>query len=198
MSRIAKWLVGLAILAALSVPFVLWYQTWFGRPLTDGEIARDLAPDAPPRDTQHALTQLASAGTANWIPQIAALSHHPNAPIRAMAAWVMGQNGQAQLFHPALLEALHDPDLLVRRNAALALVRFRDSSGRPELRTILESEHDEQQIWEALRGLYLIGLPEDLTAVDKHLRDSSAAIRAQALQTAASIRRNAGMLATRR
>lgn len=190
-------LAGVAAVLALSIPFVFWYQTWFGRPLSDEEMARDLDSDARPRDTQHALTQLASimergdSGTQRWYPRIAALSRHPNVQIRMMAAWVMGQDNQAGVLHEALLKALDDSDAMVRRNAALALVRFGDDGGRAELLDILRSGADEQQVWEALRGLYLTGRPEDLIAVEEYRRkagSASAAIRAQAEITAQAIR----------
>lgn len=189
MKRFTIPVIGLAILLALSVPFLFWYQTWFGRPLSDAEIARDLDPTARPRDTQHALTQLATTHAERWNPRIAALSRHENAGIRMMAAWAMGQDNQSDLFHRTLLTALKDPVELVRRNAALALIRFGDASGRTELRRILETETDERQLWEALRGLDLIGQQEDLPAVEKQLRGVSPAIRAQAALTSDSIRR---------
>lgn len=195
-----RWLLplaGLAALAALSVPFLFWYQTWFGRPLSDAEMARDLRLDARPRDTQHALSLLAAAmargddGARRWYPRILALSRHPEPVIRAMAAWVMGQDNQAVLFHEALLGELQDPAEVVRRNAALALVRFGDASGRKELLRILEVETDEQQTGEALRGLSVAGRPEDLAAIDAFRRKAgagSAALREQASLTEQAIR----------
>ena len=41
------------------VTFLFWYQTWFGRRLTDREISQYLSDTSVPHKTQHALTQLA-------------------------------------------------------------------------------------------------------------------------------------------
>jgi HEAT repeat protein len=54
------------------------------------------------------------------------------------AAWVMGQDNTNEDFHSALRALLQDPSPGVRHNAALALVRFGDSSGRPELIAMLQ------------------------------------------------------------
>ena len=54
-----------------------------------------------------------------------------------MAAWVMGQDPESADFHQALLTMLDDPEAIVRWNAALALVRFGDPAGEPELRFML-------------------------------------------------------------
>ena len=50
----------------------------------------------------------------------------------------MGQDNTSPEFHNALLGLLKDGEPLVRRNAALQLVRFGDASGRPELRAMLQ------------------------------------------------------------
>ena len=50
----------------------------------------------------------------------------------------MGFDNKSEEFHQALLQLVRDPEPIVRRNAALALVRFNDQSGRAELRAILE------------------------------------------------------------
>ncbi len=51
----------------------------------------------------------------------------------------MGQDNKSNEFHQALLTLLSDSEPLVRRNAALQLVRFGDASGRPDLRAMLQS-----------------------------------------------------------
>src|SRR5437870_11993071 len=50
----------LIIVAALFiiVPFLTWYTTWFGRDLSDEEIAKYLADEKSPRHIQHALSQI--------------------------------------------------------------------------------------------------------------------------------------------
>jgi biotin carboxyl carrier protein len=74
-----------------------------------------------------------------FYPQIIALTKSPTAEVRKTAAWVMGQDNKSEEFHRALLDLLKDTDPVVRRNAALQLVRFDDAAGRPELRAMLQS-----------------------------------------------------------
>src|SRR5437870_9928628 len=136
----------LIIVAALFiiVPFLTWYLTWFGRALSDEDVATYLADEKNPRHLQHALSQVAERierhdpQTKKFYPQVIALSKTPIAEIRKTTAWVMGQDNSSEEFHQALLGLLNDSEPLVRRNAALQLVRFGDSIGRPELRAMLE------------------------------------------------------------
>lgn len=129
---------------AVAVPFLFWQQTWFGRPLTAEEIGSYLRDHSRPRRIQHALEQASvrlesgDPGAAAWSGDIAALARHPLAEIRATAAWAMGYDTRSRAFHGALLALLRDPDLTVRQNAALALVRFGDSGGRAELVRLLQ------------------------------------------------------------
>src|SRR5437879_10717308 len=136
----------LIIIAALFiiVPFLTWYLTWFGRALSDEDVASYLADEKSPRHMQHALSQVAERierhdpQTKKFYPQVIALSKNPIAEIRKTTAWVMGQDNSSEEFHQALLSLLNDSDPLVRRNAALQLVRFGAANGRPELRAMLE------------------------------------------------------------
>src|SRR5437870_7477155 len=136
----------LIIIAALFiiVPFLTWYLTWFGRALSDEDVATCLADEKNPRHLQHALSQVAERierhdpQAKKFYPQVIALSKNPIAEIRKTTAWVMGQDNSSEDFHQALLPMLNDSDPLVRRNAALQLVCFGDASGRPELRAMLE------------------------------------------------------------
>jgi HEAT repeat protein len=137
------WLIIVAALFII-VPFLAWYFTWFGRALSDTDIAKYLAEDKNPRHIQHALLQLeqriehGDPNAKKFYPQIIALTKSPTTEVRKTVAWVMGQDNKSEEFHRALLELLKDPEPLVRRNAALQLVRFGDSSGRPELRAMLQ------------------------------------------------------------
>jgi hypothetical protein len=73
-----------------------------------------------------------------WYPQIVALASSPMTEIRQTVAWTMGQDHQSEEFHAALVRLLTDKEPIVRRNAATALVRFGDASGRPELLAMLQ------------------------------------------------------------
>ncbi len=130
------------------MPFLFWQATWFGRPLNDAQILAYLSDREHPRKTQHALAQIAErmvsrdpaarASAQQWYPQVVALSTHSLDELRLTAAWVMGQDNAAEEFHQALRRLLGDSHPMVRRNAALSLVRFGDPAGRPVLITMLE------------------------------------------------------------
>jgi len=133
----ARWtyiVVGLT-LAFVLMPFLFWRATWFGRPLSDAQLADALQLKSNPHDIQHGLSAVADRIIGNdptvkqFYPQVIALASSPAPEIRTMAAWVMGQDNTAPDFHSALLHLLSDSNPLVQRNAALALVRFHDASG---------------------------------------------------------------------
>ena len=253
------------LLAVLFVAatFLAWYFSWFGRGLSDADISKYLADEKNPRHVQHALLQVQERmvrndpSAKNWYPQLVALSGNPEAEFRLTVAWLMGFDNKAPEFHDALLRLLRDPEPIVRRNAALALVRFDDSSGRAELvsvlrpyvlkapadgtiassmregatvarRTLLariqESDgkivelrsplpgrvekigqpngsqvkqdeelmtinSDEESVWEALRGLALVGTAEDLPLIQSYAdsNDVSKRVKEQAALTAQAI-----------
>ena len=124
-------------------PFLFWYNTWFGRALTDSEIDSYLADRAKPRHAQHALVQISERMSrrdpvvSRWYPGIVQLAASPRIELRQTAAWVMGQDHTYAPFHEALLKLLHDKEPMVRRNAALALSNFGDPAARPELLAML-------------------------------------------------------------
>lgn len=235
-----RWLLlvlGLTFLAIL-VPFLFWHATWFGTPLTNSQIQRYLTRLNDPEETQHALSLVADRiirgdrSVTQFYPDIVRLANCSIPQIRETAAWVMGQDNTVPRFHQTLLEMLNDSQPLVRMNAALALVRFRDSSGHSEIVRMLAGEPllapesgvlkrimdvgqsvgtdslvarilvgkrkldvragvpgslarwaaadgarvqagqpiavlapSSQMAWEALRALYLIGKPDDLTVI---------------------------------
>jgi HEAT repeat protein len=136
--------IGLVPILLVVVTFLFWYQTWFGRELSDQDMTEYLTDTSVPHKTQHALSQLGErmargdARARQWYPLVVRLASKPEPGFRVMAAWAMGQDNGAEEFHRALLQMLSDPDVMVRRNAALALVRFGDASGRAELRSMLE------------------------------------------------------------
>jgi len=250
MSRRATLIVLLIAVSFVLMPFLFWRASWFGAPMSPAEISQALAPGAEPRATQHALAQLSALMDRNdpsarqWYPGIISAAGHADPQIRLTAAWVMGRDNTAPEFHHRLAEMLADPDAMVRANAALALVRFHDAAGRPQLLAMLQPftvsapsgftagtlrprlkerdavrpgtllaridvpavpavlelrspvpgtlqrwvgtagaavapgqpicilAPDPQAAWEALRGLFLVGQPEDAPVVESFLRNS--------------------------
>ena len=144
-----RWLFAILALVLLFtlMPFLFWQATWFGRPLTDAQLAEFFRADARPRDTQHALAQIeqriespdpAQRDSARvWYPEIIRVGTQGEDELRLTAAWVMGQDNSSPEFHAALSHLLSDPDPMVRGNAALGLVRFDDSAGHDEILAML-------------------------------------------------------------
>src|SRR5579863_70923 len=136
-----KWLVAILVLtfAFVLMPFLLWYMTTFTRPLNDADLSTYFADTLHPRRAQHALSQVAdrimspNSGIRDsaklWYPEVIQFSEQGSDELRVTAAWVMGQDNQSPEFHTALLKQLADANPMVRRNAALSLVRFADPSG---------------------------------------------------------------------
>ncbi|MGO9123352.1 MAG: biotin/lipoyl-containing protein [Terriglobales bacterium] len=249
------------------MPFLFWWNTWFGRQLSDKQIAEYLQDEKHPRHIQHALVQMGERmsrgdlGVKQWYPDAVRLANYPVEEVRNTDAWVMGQDTSGAGFHEALLKMLGDSALTVRGNAALSLVRFGDPAGRrqmvellrpaevaapqsgtvtdtstvgtaihqggmiaklqagaqtveirspisgrlrelsaPSGRTVNPGEKiatvdpGTEQVWEALRALYLIGQPEDLAAIqpyERDLPDIPDRVRQQASATEEAIRRRA-------
>ena len=121
------------------MPFLLWYMTTFTRPLSDADLAAGFANSEHPRRAQHALSQIADRmmspnpairdSAKSWYPEVIECSTRGSDELRMTAAWVMGQDNQSSEFHAALLKQLADANPMVKRNAALSLVRFADPSG---------------------------------------------------------------------
>jgi biotin carboxyl carrier protein len=249
------------------MPFLFWWNTWFGRRLSDKQIEEYLHDEKHPRHIQHALVQIGDrisrndSSVSRWYPALVALSSHPVEEVRNTDAWVMGQDNSIPEFHNALLKMLNDSSPVVRGNAALSLVRFGDASGRPQIVALLEPakisapaagkiadtsapgtavhqggllaklqadgqmtevrspitgrirsmsmrvgqtvtageeiatiDPDTEQVWEALRALYLVGQPEDLPAIrpyERNLPDIPDRIRQQAELTEKAIQARA-------
>jgi hypothetical protein len=144
-SRKYPWAILVVVVLFVIIPFISWYGTWFGRPLSDSKMTEYLHDQNKPRNVQHALAQLGNRiidhdqSVKQFYPDVIAASHHQQAEVRMTAAWVMGQDNAYEDFHSALLPLLQDPTSGVRHNAALGLVRFGDSAARPELISMLES-----------------------------------------------------------
>jgi len=246
------------------MPFLFWWNTWFGRQLSEKQLAEYLQDQKHPRHIQHALVQIGEqitrhdASVTQWYPEVVRLASDPVEEVRNTDAWVMGQDTSGAGFHEALLKMLADPSLMVRGNVALSLVRFGDASGRPQILELLQParvtatqpgkvidtsalgttihqagivaklqagdqtieirspitgrlrtlsaqtgqtvaagaeiatiDPGTEQVWEALRALYLIGQPEDIAAVspyERELPDISNDVRNQAIETEKAIR----------
>ena len=131
------------------MPFLFWWNTWFGRQLSDKQLNEYLQDDKKPRHIQHALVQIGERVTrhdtsvTHWYPDVVRLGSYPIEEVRNTDAWVMGQDtaskdASSAGFHEALLKMLNDPSLMVRGNAALSLVRFGDATGRPQIVALLQ------------------------------------------------------------
>lgn len=124
--------------------FLTWYFTWFGRDLSDAKISEYLVDEKKPRHVQHALLQVqqrierGDQNAKQWYPQIVALAGSQETEFRLTVAWLMGADNRSEEFHQALKTLLQDSQPIVRRNAALALVRFNDPVGRAELVAMLQ------------------------------------------------------------
>ncbi|HEX3820561.1 MAG TPA: hypothetical protein VHW45_09520 [Candidatus Sulfotelmatobacter sp.] len=147
MSRTQKILFFATGWLIVLMPFLFWWNTWFGRHLSDQQMTEYLHDTKKPRHIQHALVQLGDlmargdAAPRAWYPDIVRLAADPIEEVRNTDAWVMGQDTTGAGFHEALLTMLHDSSPMVRGNAALSLVRFGDATGRPEIVALLQPAH---------------------------------------------------------
>ncbi|HWN98678.1 MAG TPA: HEAT repeat domain-containing protein [Blastocatellia bacterium] len=138
-SRKYPWAIVVVIALFVIIPFISWYGTWFGRPLSDAKMDQYLHDRNKPRNVQHALAQISQRIIAGdqtvkrWYPAIIEAAGNDLPEVRLTAAWVMGQDNAYQDFHATLGPMLSDSNPGVRHNAALALVRFGDASARSEL-----------------------------------------------------------------
>jgi len=127
------------------MPFLFWWNTWFGRQLSNKQLDEYLRDDKKPRHIQHALVQIGErvakhdTSVARWYPEVVRLASYPVEEVRNTDAWVMGQDTSGAGFHETLLKMLNDPSPLVRGNAALSLVRFGDATGRPQILALLKT-----------------------------------------------------------
>jgi hypothetical protein len=268
MSRTQKLLFFVTAWLICLMPFLFWWNTWFGRKLSDQQLNEYLHDTKKPRHVQQALVQVGEritrqdATAKQWYPDLTRLAADPVEEVRNTDAWVMGQDPSGAGFHETLLQMLADPSPMVRGNAALSLVRFGDASGRPQILALLQPaqitspesgrivdsdrpgtaihqggliaklefgskqiaeirspipgrirsaagtganiaagaevavvDPATDQVWEALRALYLIGQPDDLSAIrlyERDLPDISNDVRQQAVETEQAIRKRSG------
>jgi hypothetical protein len=263
MSRTQKLLFFVTAWLICLMPFLFWWNTWFGRKLSDQQLTEYLHDTKKPRHIQQALVQVGEritrreATAKQWYPDLVSLAADPVEEVRNTDVWVMGQDTSVAAFHETLLKMLADPSQMVRGNAALSLVRFGDATGRPQILALLQPAHiaspesgrivdtdrpgtaihqggliaklefgnqqiaeirspipgrirtvagtganvaagaeiavvdpANDQVWEALRALYLIGQPDDLSAIrpyERDLPDISNDVRHQAAETEKAI-----------
>jgi hypothetical protein len=154
MSRTQKILFFATGWLIVLMPFLFWWNTWFGRHLSDQQLTDYLHDDKKPRHIQHALVQMGErmggsdkaapgktapdAAVKQWYPELIRLANDPVEEVRNTDAWVMGQDTSGAGFHETLLKMLADPSPMVRGNAALSLVRFGDATGRPQIVALLQ------------------------------------------------------------
>jgi hypothetical protein len=144
MSRAQKLLFFLTAWLICLMPFLFWWNTWFGRKLSDQQLTEYLHDTKKPRHIQQALVQVGeritrhNAAAKQWYPQLVQLASDPVEEVRNTDAWVMGQDTSGAGFHETLLKMLTDPSQMVRGNAALSLVRFGDTTGHPEILALLQ------------------------------------------------------------
>jgi hypothetical protein len=144
MSRNQKILFFVTGWLIVLMPFLFWWNTWFGRQLTNQQLTAYLHDDKKPRHIQQALVQISErishhdAAVAQWYPELVALAADPVEEVRNTDAWVMGQDTSGTGFHETLRKMLNDSSPMVRGNAALSLVRFGDATGRPQIVALLQ------------------------------------------------------------
>src|SRR6266568_8538296 len=147
MSRTQKVLFFATGWLIVLMPFLFWWNTWFGRHLSDQQLTEYLHDEKKPRHIQQALVQMSEhmshsdATTKQWYPDLIRLANAPVEEVRNTDAWVMGQDTSGTGFHETLLKMLTDSSPMVRGNAALSLVRFGDATGRPQIVALLQSAH---------------------------------------------------------
>src|SRR6202142_1331507 len=144
MSRTQKLLFFLTAWLICLMPFLFWWNTWFGRKLSDRQLTEYLHDTKKPRHIQQALVQVGEritrhdAAAKQWYPDLVRLAGDPVEEVRNTDAWVMGQDTSVASFHETLLKMLSDSSHMVRGNAALSLVRFGDATGRPQIVALLQ------------------------------------------------------------
>ena len=152
MSRTQKILFFATGWLIVLMPFLFWWNTWFGRHLSDQQMTEYLHDEKKPRHMQHALVQLGDRmgrqdktgkpapdpAVRRWYPDLLRLASDPVEEVRNTDAWVMGLDTTGTGFHEALLKMLSDPSPMVRGNAALSLVRFGDATGHPQIVALLQ------------------------------------------------------------
>ncbi|NRA95675.1 MAG: HEAT repeat domain-containing protein [Planctomycetes bacterium] len=131
-------LVAIVIVATAGIGALTWYRNSFKQDLVCDQILERLDPESPPRDIQHALSQLEERlgpgyeGRERFREPVVVLASSEHVEIRRMVAWVMGRE-PAQEYRAGLVRMLADEDVGVQLNAACSLSNFNDPRARPRL-----------------------------------------------------------------
>src|SRR5258708_37813705 len=90
------------------MPFLFWWNTWFGRHLSDQQMTEYLHDEKKPRHIQQALVQVSDRMLRNdtsskqWYPDLIRLASDPVEEVRNTDAWVMGQDTTGAGFYGML------------------------------------------------------------------------------------------------
>src|ERR1700722_18787885 len=120
MSRTQKLLFFLTAWLICLMPFLFWWNTWFGRKLSDQQLNEYLHDAKKPRHIQQALVQVGEritrhdANAKQWYPELVRLATDPVEEVRNTDAWVMGQDSSGTGFHEALVKMLSVSSPMVR------------------------------------------------------------------------------------
>ena len=96
-SRKYPWAILVVLILFVVIPFLAWYGSWFGRPLSDAKMEEYLHDQNKPRNVQHALAQIGNRvisgdqSVKRWYSDVINASHHQQPEVRLTAAWVMGR-----------------------------------------------------------------------------------------------------------
>ena len=120
MSRTQKILFFATGWLIVLMPFLFWWNTWFGRHLSDQQLTEYLHDDKKPRHIQHALVQMgermgapdrthseksaSNADVQRWYPDLVRLANDPVEEVRNTDAWVMGLDHLGRRFSRSIAE----------------------------------------------------------------------------------------------
>lgn len=123
------------------------------------------------QEQAHTMTNPAGVAPLVW-----ALANDPYAPTREIAAQGLGYLGDVRAARP-LATALKDPDALVRRRAAAALVTVPASTVLPDLAAAATADKVAEVRRNAVEALGWIGSAEAVTALSQATKDAVPAVR---------------------
>src|SRR5947209_243799 len=182
---VTAWLIVL-------MPFLFWWNTWFGRQLSDKQVSEYLHDDKKQRHIQQELVQF---GDATGRPQIRALLE-PARITAPQSGRVIDASKVGTPIHQGGIVAKvenegHTVEVrspITGRLADLFVKASQTVNAGDQIATL---DPGTDQVWEALRALYLTGQPEDIPAIqpyERELPDIPEHVRKQAVATEKAIR----------